>query len=207
MTILLSLMVVSAALAAVSYRAAWRRATALADRDPLTGLLNRRGFDAAAATELARAARFSRPLTLAYIDLDDFKQVNDTYGHEEGDRLLAAVAAALAAGRACDVVARLGGDEFALLLPETDATAAAHAIERMRLAALAASEAAGLPVTFSCGVITFEEPPTSLAAALAEVDRVLYARKRARQREHTSCDPLAATLRLTRRVAGQVYAA
>ena len=90
----------AAVIAAVRYRAAWRRAAALADHDPLTGLLNRRGFDAAATTELARASRFARPLTLAYIDLDDFKRVNDLHGHAEGDRLLTAVASALAAGRA-----------------------------------------------------------------------------------------------------------
>ena len=92
-------------------------------------------------------------------------------------------------------------------MPETDAPAAALAIERLRDAATSASEAAGLAVTFSCGVITFERPPTSLAAALVEVDRVLYARKRARRLAHLTCDPLAATLKLTRRVAGRVYAA
>jgi diguanylate cyclase (GGDEF)-like protein len=207
MTLALFVLLCVAAMAVWHYRAAWRRAAELADRDPLTGLLNRRGFDAAATTELARASRFGRPLTLAYIDLDDFKLVNDTHGHDAGDRLLAAVARALAAGRACDVVARLGGDEFALLLPETDTAAAASAIERMREAAVAASERIGLPVALSCGVITFDEPPTSLVAALAEVDRVLYARKRARRAEHASCDPLAATLRLTRRMPNQVYAA
>lgn len=207
MTLALLVVASLAALAAASYRTAWRRAAARAERDPLTGLLNRRGFDAAATIELARAARYARPLTLAYIDLDDFKRVNDTHGHAAGDRLLAVVAGALAAGRACDVVARLGGDEFALLLPETDAPAAALAIERMRQAAVAASAAAGHVVAFSCGVLTFHEPPASLAVALAEVDRVLYARKRARCRARTRCDPLASTLRLTRRRPGQVYAA
>jgi diguanylate cyclase (GGDEF)-like protein len=209
MTIAMFAVLVAAAAAAIHYRAAWLRAARLADRDPLTGLLNRRGFDAAATGELARAQRFGRPLTLAYIDLDDFKAINDTHGHAAGDRLLAAVAGALAAGRACDVVARLGGDEFALLLPETDAGAAALAIERMREAAVSASTAAGLPISFSCGVITFDEAPSSLAAALAQVDGMLYERKRAKQvaRGIASSDPLAATLRLTRRAANQLYVA
>ena len=102
-----------------------------ADTDGLTGLANHRVFQERLRSEFARASRHGRALTLAIIDIDGFEQLNDTYGHEAGDRALQRVASRFAtAVRASDTVARLGGDEFAVLLPETTATEGAALIER-----------------------------------------------------------------------------
>jgi diguanylate cyclase (GGDEF)-like protein/putative nucleotidyltransferase with HDIG domain len=103
--------------------------------DPLTGLANHRDFHDRLSTEIARARRHGRPLSLALIDIDHFKQINDSAGHETGDRVLAEVASRLGrASRAEDVLARIGGDEFGLLLPETDRMEALSALERARQA-------------------------------------------------------------------------
>ena len=93
----------------------------LARTDPLTGIANPRSFVEAANAELERQLRFQRPLTVAYLDLDNFKTVNDRFGHRTGDEVLSAVARALREStRATDHLARLGGDEFAVLMPETE---------------------------------------------------------------------------------------
>ncbi|HTC77354.1 MAG TPA: diguanylate cyclase, partial [Terriglobales bacterium] len=96
----------------------------LSRSDPLTGLPNRRAFYEVALAEADRARRYRHPLSLAYLDVDNFKQVNDDYGHDAGDELLVRVAEVLRRNlRNNDIVARLGGDEFAMLLPETPASA------------------------------------------------------------------------------------
>ncbi len=114
------------------------RLTLLAALDGLTGIANRRSFDERFAHEWSRAVRHRKPLALAMIDLDNFKQFNDLYGHVAGDRCLCAVAAALAlqVQRPEDLVARFGGEEFALLLPHTSAEGALHVVERIRAAVL-----------------------------------------------------------------------
>ena len=102
-----------------------------AEFDPLTGLLNRRGFEARAATEVERTRRHGHALTLAYIDLDDFKRVNDTAGHAAGDAVLVHVGdVARATLRAIDIVGRIGGDEFAVLLPDMTEVHARAVMER-----------------------------------------------------------------------------
>lgn len=131
----------------------------LAYRDYLTTLHNRRSFDEALNAEWSRACRSSECLSLIVIDLDNFKEVVDTVGHDEGSQLLAVVGKALAAldTRASDVVARYGGDEFMILLPDADkegahrvATAALEAIREVEVAKL------GRNMTASVGVMTVQ---------------------------------------------------
>jgi diguanylate cyclase (GGDEF)-like protein len=105
----------------------------LATTDGLTGLTNRRQFDALARTEWLRFHRYGRPLSLLIVDVDNFKTINDRFGHDAGDLILKAAADNCnAAKRETDIVARLGGDEFALLLPETGEAAAEIVGERLR---------------------------------------------------------------------------
>lgn len=94
--------------------------TELSRRDPLTGVANGRYFSELVSVEINRSFRFNRPLTLAYMDIDNFKQINDSLGHSTGDDLLHLVAETIKKNvRSIDIIARLGGDEFAILLPET----------------------------------------------------------------------------------------
>jgi diguanylate cyclase (GGDEF)-like protein len=138
--------------------------------DPLTGLLNRNGFHTAALRERALADRTGSPLTVAVIDLDDFKQVNDRAGHAAGDRLLASVARQWRERmRPSDILARQGGDEFVLLLPCTGTSGAHAALERLgRL---------GDPVAWSVGISEWHAGE-SLDAPLIRADERLYEAKR-----------------------------
>jgi diguanylate cyclase (GGDEF)-like protein len=144
--------------------------------DHLTGLLNRSGFLAAAVRERALANRTGNPLTVAVIDLDDFKHVNDRAGHAAGDQLLAGLARAWRERlRPSDILARHGGDEFVLLLPCTSATGADAALTRMR--------GEGDPVSWSIGVSEWLAGE-HLDAALARADALLYEAKLAIGRGH-----------------------
>ncbi len=145
-------------------------------RDPLTGLLNRRGFDETATRELRRASRYSRPLAFALIDIDRFKQVNDTFGHGFGDRVLQTVAAELSDLRGSDLAVRLGGDEFGVLMPETDEAGAELMLKRVQQQVQERTAERGWPVTLSVGIVGLaarEEAP-SLEAIIAEADRRMY---------------------------------
>jgi diguanylate cyclase (GGDEF)-like protein len=142
-----------------------------AGTDPLTGLLNRNGFRAAAEREHAIARRTGNPLTLAVIDLNGFKQINDAHGHGAGDRLLADVARSWSERlRAGDILARHGGDEFVLLLPATSLREAGASIERL--------DDERLPVDWSVGVGEWL-PHETLADCLARADSGLYSAKNA----------------------------
>jgi diguanylate cyclase (GGDEF)-like protein len=121
--------------------------------DGLTGLLNRRAFDERLRAEAARAVAEGRPLSVALLDLDHFKAVNDRHGHPAGDRVLVQTAACLrAVSRFGDHVARVGGEEFAWILPNTDAAAAIGAAERVRRAMAAVDFGDVGPATLSIGV-------------------------------------------------------
>jgi diguanylate cyclase (GGDEF)-like protein/putative nucleotidyltransferase with HDIG domain len=125
--------------------------------DPLTRLANHRAFHARLREELARAQRHDRPLTLALLDVDHFKAINDSLGHERGDVVLAAVAATLSdVARTEDVLARLGGDEFAMLMPDTSEEQALAAVERAREAITAIELGTGVRVTVSAGICGLE---------------------------------------------------
>ena len=145
--------------------------------DPLTGLLNRRGFDEVAARELAHVARNGGPIALATLDIDFFKQVNDEWGHLVGDRVLANLAQVLVdQSRLIDVATRLGGEEFAVLMPGSDEAGAEAFIERVR-ASLARPRPDLPAVRISAGIVATAESP-DLETMLAGVDRALYAAKR-----------------------------
>jgi diguanylate cyclase (GGDEF)-like protein len=159
-----------------------RHLAELSVTDGLTGLRNRRAFDAALELEVTRAMRYDMPLALALIDLDHFKQINDEHGHLVGDRVLAAVGAiARTLVRGCDVAARYGGEELAVILPHTTASAGLVMCERLRAAiAGAVFEGATVRVTASIGLAQFgdlvEKSPASLIAA---ADAAVYAAKAA----------------------------
>lgn len=163
-----------------SLREALERERALARADPLTGAANARAFRESLASEIARARRGGRPLTLAYLDLDRFKEVNDRHGHQAGDELLQGVVSLIREHlRVTDLLARLGGDEFALLLPETGRDGARQPLERLRTALQARMQTRGFPVSVSIGAATFLRPPISPDEAIRKADDLLYAAKRA----------------------------
>lgn len=151
--------------------------------DGLTGLWNRAYFDSRWAEEFARAGRHSRPVSLALLDIDHFKSVNDTYGHPAGDTVLQSFCKVmLRESRATDIVCRYGGEEFALIMPDTTSSDAAGVCERIRaaIAALVWSRHPERAVTVSAGVaggIPIESsPPIQWVEA---ADEQLYAAKRA----------------------------
>lgn len=150
----------------------------LARTDPLTGLLNVRAFADQLEHDLPLSDRVGSTLTLAYVDLDDFKQVNDTCGHGEGDRVLGAVAQLLVdATRRADTVARVGGDEFALILPGTDMDGARAVLAKLRQLLIGLSDEMGRKLTCSVGAVVFGEQPASIEEAVEAADRVMYEAK------------------------------
>ncbi|MDH3320955.1 MAG: GGDEF domain-containing protein [Betaproteobacteria bacterium] len=152
----------------------------LAQHDSLTGILNARSFRQTYEAHAPLAIRHRRPVTLAYIDLDGFKGINDSLGHRVGDEVLNAVAAELARRlRTSDAVGRLGGDEFALLLPETDLAGARSLFADIRERLLALSAQYRWPLGFSIGVAVFHAPPQTAEEAISCADALMYKVKRA----------------------------
>ncbi|HBX68874.1 MAG TPA: GGDEF domain-containing protein [Chloroflexi bacterium] len=150
----------------------------LSRTDFLTGITNSRYFYELAFLELYRAKRYNHPITIAYLDLDNFKQVNDRFGHSAGDALLKVFAQTLRTNfRQTDIIARMGGDEFVVLLPETDANAAKAAVTKAQVSLLEMMQHNNWNVTVSIGVITFEVMPDSLDEALRQVDELMYSVK------------------------------
>ncbi len=151
----------------------------LIGRDPLTGVHNRHGFIETAEVEFERARRAGYPLTLAFVDLDGFKLINDRYGHPVGDQVLRDVGMLLRTHtRAGDLVARLGGDEVALLLPATVPDSAAASLDAIRRRVGDFTAAAGWPVTMSVGAVTLLRVGGTVEDALSRADRLLYGVKR-----------------------------
>lgn len=147
--------------------------------DPLTGAANTRAFLFRLEGERVRSERQGTSYSVAYIDLDNFKSVNDSAGHAAGDEVLRTVVDTMKRSlRAVDLVARLGGDEFALLLPDTGPEAVRAVIEKVRRALLEAMRSRHLPVTFSIGVITVSGSGTAAEAVLQQADSLMYRVKR-----------------------------
>ncbi|MGB9756914.1 MAG: diguanylate cyclase domain-containing protein [Candidatus Bipolaricaulaceae bacterium] len=156
----------------------------LSHRDPLTNLYNRRYLFEVLSREMKRAQRYGHPFALALLDLDNFRQVNNVFGHIRGDEVLREIAKLLLESlRACDYVFRYGGDEFLLLLPETDEAGAEEAVKRLRGKLRAWSHTLGLGflLDFSAGIVAYDpqngRPPEEL---LREADQRMYAVKKAR---------------------------
>jgi diguanylate cyclase (GGDEF)-like protein len=147
--------------------------------DDLTGAVNSRFFLSLVEMEIARARRHGRPFTIAYIDIDDFKRVNDRFGHSGGDRLLRAVAqCSRGVLRETDVFARLGGDEFAILLPETNREAAPVIISKIRDGLQVEMRRGDWPVTFSIGALTCVGAPSTTDEIIKVADDLMYSVKR-----------------------------
>lgn len=172
-------------------RRSWRenrRLAAFAMRDPLTGLANRRAFGTQLRQWAAWSARYGRPLTVALLDIDEFKRINDEHGHAAGDAMLSSIARALARVlRASDMAARYGGDEFAVLAPEAGPEEARGLGERILTAVRGAEVLLGdgrrVRATTSVGLTVVIDPPDSEPRSadelLAHADQALYAAKRA----------------------------
>jgi len=175
---------------------------ALASKDGLTGLANRRSFDAALQAEWARAHRTQRPLALLFVDVDHFKLFNDRHGHQNGDECLRAVAAIVSkhVGRPADLAARYGGEEFAIIMPETDRAAACDVAERIRKAVISqrithGASGAGSVLTLSIGVAADVPGGDSSAEwLLSQADQALYAAKALGRNRTTSADAMLADL-------------
>jgi diguanylate cyclase (GGDEF)-like protein len=151
----------------------------LARTDGLTGLYTRRAFEERLRHDLTLAQRRKSILSLAYVDVDDFKAVNDNHGHSEGDRVLRAIGGILRASvREADTAARIGGDEFAVVLPDTDRRGAEQVISKITIGIQQTLGAGARPVTCSIGVITFMDPETSPERAIAAADALMYEAKR-----------------------------
>ena len=163
------------AIITTNFRSVHRVEVVAADTDSLTRILNHRGFYAVFSIELLRSIRYKHMFSLAYLDIDNFKFINDSLGHSVGDKLLVEVAKCLkSALRVTDSVARLGGDEFACLLPETKPDAAKKVFAKVRDMLSKSMERFNRPVSFSVGVVTFETPPDDIKEAIKIADDLMY---------------------------------
>jgi diguanylate cyclase (GGDEF)-like protein len=156
-----------------------KNATRLSRTDFLTGILNRRALMEAASMELNRLARTGRPFTLLYMDLDDFKSINDIAGHEAGDSLLTKFAAVLKLQlRGIDIIARMGGDEFTVILPETDDQAANKVAPRLQSSLLKEMQEHHWSMTVSIGALTCISAPSNTDEMFRLADQLMYRAKK-----------------------------
>jgi len=151
----------------------------LARTDYLTGAVNLRFFYDLVQIEIDRFQRYKHPFTFAYIDLDNFKTLNDRFGHSVGDQVLRIVASsALKHVRKTDIIARLGGDEFALFLPETNQESARVVLAKIQGGLLEEMRQSNWPITFSIGVLTCSAAPQTTDELVTMTDELMYAVKR-----------------------------
>jgi diguanylate cyclase (GGDEF)-like protein len=157
---------------------AYKRERIFAREDFLTKIANNQHFAEIAAMEIERCRRYGRPFSLVYIDVDNFKAVNDNFGHSTGNRLLYEVAQGIRSNiRASDMVARLGGDEFAILLPETGSEQAGAIIPKLREKLISIMQEFKWPATFSFGMATFIKAPENFDEMVRQADILMYKAK------------------------------
>lgn len=150
----------------------------LSKTDPLTELANGRYFFETVNSEIQRALRYKHPFTIVYLDVDNFKSVNDTLGHNAGDALLREISSKVnSTVRNTDTMARLGGDEFAILLPETSSDNAKGAINRIQNSLSQIKASNGTQITFSIGVITNNFRPCTFDEIIMAADGLMYEAK------------------------------
>ncbi len=157
----------------------------MAERDPLTDTFNRRQFETLLSHEISRAERTGEPLTLIYLDVDNLKEINDTFGHEKGDELLVKVAEALKKGlRRSDIIARVGGDEFIIVTPGLRKENAEKLIDRLRRKILKESKDLPYKIDFSYGMAEIT-PGTEarINQIVADADREMYRMKKLKKAE------------------------
>lgn len=172
---------------------ALNKAKLFSETDPLTGLYNLRAFNLILHRAFDQAVRYSRPMSLVMIDSDNLKRVNDTFGHETGNRLLQQIVGSVKTQlRSTDVLARYGGDEFVVLLPETGARGAREVAERIRRSV----EATGLPfrdtvvpTTVSVGVASYPDDGVDLSLLLDKADKAMYRSKQGGRNRSTHSSP------------------
>ena len=157
-----------------------KRQQELARTDELTGLLNRTGFHERATVAITSASRYGHGIAVAYIDLDGFKNINDTLGHQQGDAVLRTVGRLLeASSRGSDVVARIGGDEFVVMLPNTSLAGARAYFEKMQVELqLEMRQQGWKTLGLSIGAVVFEKAPEDIFEALRMADTLMYRAKR-----------------------------
>ena len=149
---------------------------ALARTDSLTGIANRRAFFELAQIELQKARRFKHPISILYLDLDNFKNINDRFGHHTGDSLLCLVAENIKKSiRETDTIARFGGDEFVIMLSETKSSYSVAVKIQKKLLKIVKDKK--WPVTFSIGAVTFKHLPKSVDELIKKADSLMYSAK------------------------------
>ena len=156
-------------------KSAYEREKNLAQSDVLTGIVNRRFFWEILQLEYQRSLRYDLCFTLAYLDLDNFKQINDRFGHQTGDKLLKIVAQTMQKHiRQIDTAARLGGDEFVILLPETNYAKGTIVLKRLQNNITKAIASYSPPISLSIGAITFVDLPDTVDKTINDVDSLMY---------------------------------
>lgn len=162
-----------------SLKTSLERERTLARTDSLTGVANSGYFKLLTQHEIERCRRYQSPFTFAYIDCDNFKILNDEFGHHEGDNLLILVANTVRQNiRKTDIVARLGGDEFGVLLPDTGDEQGRAFLGKIQATLLEVMKASGWPVTVSIGAVTYMKAPDSTDEVIKSADNLMYSVKK-----------------------------
>lgn len=162
----------------IEIRSSLDREKEKARMDQLTGVANRTHFYELLSKEMDRCRRYKSPFTVVFLDCDEFKALNDQFGHYKGDMALRLMAKTMRQTiRVTDTVARFGGDEFMILMVEADRVAAKKFLERLRVSMLAKMKTGGFPLTFSFGAATFFEAPATVEEVVKKADQLMYAAK------------------------------